>query len=429
MEPMFSPALHRQRHQFIIDFVKMKKPKKVLDLGCSECVLLKKLKFHREIELLVGVDIDGVQLKRKMHGLAPISTDYLQPSYDQLCIELYQGSVTQKDARLRGFDLVTSIELIEHLTLADVELFSEVVFGYLTPGAVIVSTPNSDFNPCLPGLVGFRHRDHKFEWSRAEFKSWAMKVCWQYGYVVELTGVGQAPPGQQEHVGFCSQVGVFHRLGGQEGYNMIDEDAEDVFSYTLLYSINYPSLHDNNILRRVLVSEVVYWVEQLKRRWIAEQTGNRDEAVSLCQAEGEGEECFGTSERHVDTGETQTACGAEIQTLVEHQEEEDGELFWTRSQPESDKRHRRVSVPLAVLWSCCPKVSTLSGSVSNLRLFLMDEPAVKLSQDSSAVLLNYQEQDHEDDEELHKDFEDSGYAEASQCPHSAEPEEDWGLNV
>lgn len=45
------------------------------------------------------------------HGLAPLSTDYLQPSEDELRIELYQGSVTQKDSRLRGFDLVTSIEL------------------------------------------------------------------------------------------------------------------------------------------------------------------------------------------------------------------------------------------------------------------------------------------------------------------------------
>lgn len=45
------------------------------------------------------------------HALAPLSTDYLQPSYDQLRLELYQGSVTQKDARFRGFDLVTSIEL------------------------------------------------------------------------------------------------------------------------------------------------------------------------------------------------------------------------------------------------------------------------------------------------------------------------------
>lgn len=61
-----------------------------------------------------------------------------------------------------------------------------------------------------------------------------MKVCLQYGYEVELTGVGQAPPGQRERVGFCSQIGVFHRLGGKERYNMFDEDAEDVFSYTLV---------------------------------------------------------------------------------------------------------------------------------------------------------------------------------------------------
>lgn len=45
------------------------------------------------------------------YGLAPLSTDYLQPNEDELRIELYQGSVTEKDARLRGFDLVTGIEL------------------------------------------------------------------------------------------------------------------------------------------------------------------------------------------------------------------------------------------------------------------------------------------------------------------------------
>lgn len=61
---------------------------------------------------------------------------------------------------------------IEHLTLADVVRFSEVVFGYMTPVVVIVSTPNSEYNPLLPGLTGFRHSDHKFEWTRAEFQSW-----------------------------------------------------------------------------------------------------------------------------------------------------------------------------------------------------------------------------------------------------------------
>lgn len=61
---------------------------------------------------------------------------------------------------------------IEHLTLADLEHFSEVVFGYMNPVAVIISTPNSEFNPLFSGLTGFRHIDHKFEWTRAEFHSW-----------------------------------------------------------------------------------------------------------------------------------------------------------------------------------------------------------------------------------------------------------------
>ncbi|XP_032380889.1 small RNA 2'-O-methyltransferase isoform X2 [Etheostoma spectabile] len=426
MDPVFSPPLHRQRHQFVIDFVKRNKPKKVVDLGCSECNLLQKLKFHREIELLVGVDINGANIKKKMHGLAPMSTDYLQPSFDQLRIELYQGSVTQEDARLRGFDLVTSIELIEHLPLADVERFSKVVFGYMTPVAVIVSTPNFEFNHLFHQPAGFRHSDHKFEWTRAEFKSWALKVCLEYGYAVEFTGVGQAPPGQQERVGFCSQIGVFRRLEGRQNGNMsFGDDAEDVFQYTLLYSINYPSLHNNNILQRVLVSEVLYWAEKMKRNWIEEKTGERDDTYALCRAEWEGEECLGASEQHMEMEDKQTACGAEMKNPGEHQE---SELFWTNGerQQESLRLHRCVSVPLAVLWSCCPKLSALSGSLSNLRHILMNDPEVKLSHDGSAVLLNDQEQDLEEEEEDHDDLEDSGYP---ICSHSVETEEDWEKNV
>lgn len=49
-------------------------------------------------------------------------------------------------------------------------------------------------------------------------------------------------------------------------------------------------------------------------------------------------------------------------------------------------RLRFVAVPLASLWTS-PKVSALSGSLRNLRHFLMEEPAVRLSQDGSAVML------------------------------------------
>lgn len=41
----------------------------VVDLGCSECQLLKKLKFHRQMKLLVGVDINGAKVKKHMYVL------------------------------------------------------------------------------------------------------------------------------------------------------------------------------------------------------------------------------------------------------------------------------------------------------------------------------------------------------------------------
>lgn len=51
-----------------------------------------------------------------------------------------------------------------------------------------------------------------------------------------------------------------------------------------------------------------------------------------------------------------------------------------------------ISVPLAELWSCCPRICELSGSLGNLRHLLMEEPDVKLSQDGSAVLVKYPDQ-------------------------------------
>lgn len=70
-----------------------------------------------------------------------------------------------------------------------------------------------------------------------------------------------------------------------------------------LYSINYPSLRDQNILRRVLVSEVLYWAEKLKGRWLEQK---RDYSFTLCQTEGRGEECLGVSERRMEMENKQT---------------------------------------------------------------------------------------------------------------------------
>ncbi|NWH47291.1 HENMT methyltransferase, partial [Fregata magnificens] len=206
----FTPPLYKQRYQFIKDLVGKYKPKKVADLGCADCTLLWMLKFCSCIEVLAGLDICASVMKKKMHRLSPLPGDYLQPAERSLTVTLHHGSVAHKDPCLLGFDLVTCIELIEHLEQSELKKFPEVVFGFMAPSIVVISTPNSEFNPLLPGVTLFRHPDHKFEWNRAQFQSWALETARRYDYSVEFTGVGHPPTGM-ENVGFCTQIGVFIR--------------------------------------------------------------------------------------------------------------------------------------------------------------------------------------------------------------------------
>lgn len=57
----------------------------------------------------------------------------------------------------------------------------------------------------------------------------------EHGYDVEFTGVGPAPPGQQDTVGFGTQIGVFRRRTQRHSCGtLFGVDTEDVFSYELV---------------------------------------------------------------------------------------------------------------------------------------------------------------------------------------------------
>ncbi|KAL7887915.1 hypothetical protein AOLI_G00028890 [Acnodon oligacanthus] len=359
---LFSPPLHTQRHQFVVEFVESCDPRKVMDLGCADCGLLRKLKFHRHrIEVLVGVDIDRAAVRRRAHALAPLSSDYLQPSPRPLTIELYQGSVTEREPCTRGFDLVTCIELIEHLELWEVERFSDVVFGYMTPCAVIVSTPNAEFNPLLPGLKGFRHNDHKFEWTRTEFQTWALRVCRKYGYSVEFTGVGEAP-GPDRGVGFCSQIGVFRR-DADVANAPVNNTLQEPTVYRLLYKVVYPSLCDNNIFQRILVSEVLYMAESLKRQWLADKQGKQTDFTSRVHG----------------------------------------------------------LPPDECVWAS-PRVQALCGDIQRLQQALLDDSRVQLNAERSAITLPDENEAEEEDEEEKDECEEG---ESAPGPMKDGAEEDW----
>ncbi|XP_010866949.2 small RNA 2'-O-methyltransferase [Esox lucius] len=409
MNSIFTPPVYIQRHEFVVDFVKKNKPKKVIDLGCSNCTLLRKLKFHREIEVLAGVDIDSDVIRNIMYALAPIPSDYLQPGDHPLTINLYQGSVTDRDPRTKGFDLVTSIELIEHLQLEDVDMFTEVVFGYMAPVAAIISTPNADFNPLLPRLTGFRHPQHRFEWTKAEFQTWALKACREFGYVVEFTGVGQIQ-GQEESIGFCSQIGVFQRVRSLSDASCRQGDVtEERLPYRLLYDVVYPSLCDNNIFHRTLMNEVLYWAETLRKGQMV--------------TAGQGGEHTERLEERMEREESQT--GGEQQCgRREVNEELEGQTT-AQGHEEPYRAGRSVCIPLARLWSC-PRVQALSGTVQHLKEVLLDDPRVEVTEDDTVMVLAGDEEDDDEDPELDENINN---AETDQSLDSSVENKDWEIDL
>jgi hypothetical protein len=72
-----------------------------------------------------------------------------------------------------------------------------------------VTTPNAEYNVLFDGLPAgaFRHADHRFEWTRAQFGDWAAAVAARHGYEVTLAGVGP----EDAAAGCPSQLAVFRR--------------------------------------------------------------------------------------------------------------------------------------------------------------------------------------------------------------------------
>ena len=89
-----------------------------------------------------------------------------------------QGALTYRDKRLTGYDAAV-VEVIEHLDPPRLAAFERVLFEFARPGAVVMTTPNAEYNVKFEALPAgsLRHRDHRFEWTRAEFQTWPQ--VWQ----------------------------------------------------------------------------------------------------------------------------------------------------------------------------------------------------------------------------------------------------------
>jgi hypothetical protein len=87
--------------------------------------------------------------------------------------------------------------------------FERVLFEFARPQLVVITTPNREYNVKFPTLPAgkMRHRDHRFEWSRAEFQAWAERIAQRFGYSIEYLPVGPV----DAELGAPSQMGVFRK--------------------------------------------------------------------------------------------------------------------------------------------------------------------------------------------------------------------------
>jgi 3' terminal RNA ribose 2'-O-methyltransferase Hen1 len=176
---------------------------RVADLGCGEGRLLERLLSDGRYTSILGMDVSMRALER---AATRLHIDSMAPRMRER-ISLVQGALTYRDRRLEGWDAAVASEVIEHLDVDRLDAFARTIFGDARPGAVIVSTPNAEYNALFTSLPGgqFRHPDHRFEWSRGEFEDWASTICSTYGYTVSFRPVGD----ESAELGAPTQMAVF----------------------------------------------------------------------------------------------------------------------------------------------------------------------------------------------------------------------------
>lgn len=172
--------------------------RRIVDFGCGTGRLIETL-ARAGADRLTGIDRDADTLARAQ---ARLQRSLPPAVYGR--ITWRHAPVSVWDGALAGHDAAAAVELIEHLDPPDLDGFVTVVFARLRPSAVVLTTPNGEYNALLK-TVDLRHPEHRFEWTRAQFRAWADRVATTYGYAVRVRPLGRAYPGH----GAVTQLAVF----------------------------------------------------------------------------------------------------------------------------------------------------------------------------------------------------------------------------
>lgn len=189
---VFLPPLCYQRYMFVASYIEIHRLQSLMDVGCNNGGLLRYLltpsRREHSLRSVTGLDaslqclnvaktmlpgpLDGVQL------LHPCAVRLVRG--DLCCGALHDNVIGNIEA-----ELLTCVEVIEHISKSQLATFSAALFGVLTSRLntqrIILTTPNRDLNCnfCRSGQVvpQLRHADHKFEFTVAQFEAYCEWVA------------------------------------------------------------------------------------------------------------------------------------------------------------------------------------------------------------------------------------------------------------
>jgi 3' terminal RNA ribose 2'-O-methyltransferase Hen1 len=204
-EPGRAVSLAVRRRDAVLAVLRECGARTVGDFGCGAGALTTALVEDATIERVVAVDVSVRALRMAARRLR---LDRMpQARRDRL--ELFQSALTYRDERLAGLDAAVLMEVIEHVDAERLGAVERAVFGFAAPGTVVVTTPNAEYNAEYGLAEGaLRHSDHRFEWTREQFREWAERVAGAYRYRVRFAAVGT-----ETAAGPPTQMAVFEAGG------------------------------------------------------------------------------------------------------------------------------------------------------------------------------------------------------------------------
>jgi 3' terminal RNA ribose 2'-O-methyltransferase Hen1 len=206
-EPALEKALSldEQRRSAVVSALEESGASRVLDLGCGEGKLLRALLAVKQFKEIAGMD---VSLRALEVASERLNLERM-PEKQRERIKLLHGSLLYRDERLAGFDAAAVVEVVEHLDEPRLSSFERALFEFARPGTVVLTTPNAEYNAKFVNLPAgkLRHKDHRFEWTRAQFETWANGVAARFGYAARFAPIGAV----DEQLGAPTQMAIFSR--------------------------------------------------------------------------------------------------------------------------------------------------------------------------------------------------------------------------